>query len=113
MIRAQNIYRFADIISQYRPIADISVSVCVFSDKRWHWNCYLRLDKKAWTSDLKWCNHTVCPAEGGPLFKLVISEVFTGQNTDVWNEVCWISCLHYASLLHVFDKHIQNTYIEY
>ncbi len=24
--------------------------------------------KKAGTSDLKWCNHIVCPAEGSPLF---------------------------------------------
>ncbi len=29
---------------------------------------FLRLIKNAWTSDLKWCNHVVCPTEGGPLF---------------------------------------------
>ncbi len=40
---------------------------------------------------------------------MVINEVFTGQCTDVWNEVCWISCLHNVSLVHVFDNHIQNS----
>ncbi len=32
----------------------------------------LRLEKNAWTSNLKWCNHVVCPAEGSLLF-IVIS----------------------------------------
>ncbi len=26
-------------------------------------------EKNAWTSDLKWCNYVVCPAEGGPFFE--------------------------------------------
>ncbi len=25
--------------------------------------------KNPWTTDLKWCNYIVCPAEGGQLFK--------------------------------------------
>ncbi len=29
---------------------------------------FLKLEKNPWTSHLKWCNHVVCPAEGGPLF---------------------------------------------
>ncbi len=33
MIRARLIYHFADIVGQYRPIADISVSVYIFSEK--------------------------------------------------------------------------------
>ncbi len=37
-----------------------------------------------------------------------VTEVFTGQYTDVWNKVCWISCFHNISLLHVVDNHIQN-----
>ncbi len=38
----------------------------------------------------------------------VLSEAFTGQYTEVWNEVGWISGLHNISLLHVFDNHIEN-----
>ncbi len=58
----------------------------------------VKAGKKAWTSCLKCCNHVVCPAGGSPL----------GQHTDIWNKVCWISCLYNVSLLHVFDKHIKN-----
>ncbi len=43
---------------------------------------------------------------------LVISEVFTVKCTDVWNNVCQISCLHYTSLSHEFDNHIQIHYIK-
>ncbi len=25
-------------------------------------------EKNTWTSDLKWCDHVICPAEGGSLF---------------------------------------------
>ncbi len=42
------------------------------------------------------------------VIKLLISEVFTGQYTDVWSKFCRILCLHNVSLLHVFDNHIQN-----
>ncbi len=30
-------------------------------------HCFLRLKKSNWISDLKWYNHVICPAEGGPL----------------------------------------------
>ncbi len=29
---------------------------------------FFKARTKAWTSELKWCNHMDCPAEGGPLF---------------------------------------------
>ncbi len=34
--------------------------------------------------------------------------MFTGQYADVWYKVCWISCLHNISLLHIFDSNVQN-----
>ncbi len=39
---------------------------------------------------------------------MVISEAFIVRCNDVWNKICWISCLHYISLSHVFDNYIQN-----
>ncbi len=48
---------------------------------------FFKAGKNAWTHYLKWCNHTVCPAESDLLIN-VKSEVFTVQCTDVWNEVC-------------------------
>ncbi len=50
--RVQPIYRFADIIGRYRPIADILVLVHMFSYLRQYQNCLKGL-KKTWTSDLK------------------------------------------------------------
>ncbi len=62
--------------------------------------------KNAWTSNLKLCNHVVCPAEGG-LF-LIGYTCLLVQCSDVWNKACWISCLHYVSLSHIFYNHIQS-----
>ncbi len=30
---------------------------------------FCEAENNAWTSDLKWCNYVVCPAEGDLLFK--------------------------------------------
>ncbi len=29
---------------------------------------FFKTGKNAWTSDVKWCNYVVCPADGGLLF---------------------------------------------
>ncbi len=78
------IRHFADIIGQYWPIADMSAwcfPICA------NIKSFSKAGKNARTSDLKWCNYVVCPAEGGLLFTL-INEVFTVQCTDVWDTVC-------------------------
>ncbi len=70
--RARLIYQFADIIGRYSPIVDvlvgIGIGICslVSTDTK---TCFW-VERNAWTSNLKWCNHVVCPAEGGPLFNL-------------------------------------------
>ncbi len=51
-------------LCRYRSVTDISVSVFLFSDCtdiKTAW-------KNVWTSDLKWSNYVVCPAEGSLLF---------------------------------------------
>ncbi len=49
-------------------ITDISASAYVFSGMRQSSNNFLRTEKNAWNSDLKWCIYIVCQAEGYLLF---------------------------------------------
>ncbi len=85
MLRAQPIYQFADVIGRYWPNADILELLHILQ------NIYIKTVSKAGkvacTSDLKWYNQVVCPAESGPLFDWKKSEVFSVQCTDAWNKV--------------------------
>ncbi len=63
-------YRFTDITGRYWPIADILESVYTFSDYVLILELFSKTGKNAWTSNLKWCNYLVCPAESSPLCNL-------------------------------------------
>ncbi len=45
---------------------------------------FFKAGKKARTTDFKWCDYIVWPAEGESLFKKINSEVFSVQCTDGW-----------------------------
>ncbi len=65
---AQPIYQFADVIGQYWPIADIYWYQHICSPIYVNIKTVFKGCKNAWTHNLKWCNHVLSPAEGGPLF---------------------------------------------
>ncbi len=56
------------------------------------------MEKKALSSDLKWCNNVVCPAEGGCLFKNV-------RCTNIWNKDILPPLYIYLSQVPVFRNH--------
>ncbi len=51
-------------------------------------NSCLRLEKNAWTSDLKWCNYIISPAVGGPLFKVAVGN-FCKRASKLMLAVAW------------------------
>ncbi len=58
-------------MGRYWPFADILVhiSIGIFILRLvWILKLFFKAKKNSWTSDFKWCNHVICPAEGDPLF---------------------------------------------
>ncbi len=102
-IRTWPIYQTVDIIGWYQLIRYIS-RIYIF----WYAAILILLKKNSWTSDLKWGNGVVCPAEGSPLFNNYWSVYCSvGWCLEYILLIYKISYLHYISLSQVHQSHIQ------